>query len=116
MKIDGKQLGGVDPEPNVPKTGPGSNGPGQTGGAEATRRAARLGYEKTSEAAEAGATAAADEVTLSDLGRELSRLTNADAGREARVEQLAADYSAGRLNEDAGKTAVKIIDDAFHSE
>ncbi len=117
MKIDGNQLGGVAPEPNLQKPGQASGGLPQAGGTEGARRAAKLGYENTADlAAESDSAAASDQVALSGLGQELSRLVNADADRDKRIEKLASDYSAGRLDVDAGKVAAKMVDDAFHSE
>ncbi len=50
---------------------------------------------------------------MSGLGQTLSRLANADNGREARIELLAAEYASGKLEIDAGRVAAKIVDDAF---
>lgn len=115
MKIDGNQLGGgVAPESNIQNPARSPGGLPQPTGAEGTRRAARLGYENTTEpSSEASLSQTTDEVALSGLGQTLSRLANADNGREARIELLAAEYASGKLEIDAGRVAAKIVDDAF---
>lgn len=117
MKIDGNIPGGISPEPiQKPATAP--PGAGETTGAEATRKAARTGYRTAAESStEAEPEAHSDQVTLSGLGRELSRLTHAaGAEREARIEKLAGQYEQGTLNRDAGQVARKLVDDAFGNE
>jgi flagellar biosynthesis anti-sigma factor FlgM len=103
MKIDGNQLGGVQK--------PGFQEAQQ---AENAKRAARLGYRDSAErTSESGLDSPPDQVELSGLGRELSRLANADTGRQARIDELSTQYAEGKLHVDAGKVAAKIVDDAF---
>lgn len=109
MKIEGNNVGGVSPESQIQK-------PGVAAGSEATRRAARIGYDAPVEGASPESGSQTDQVELSELGRELLRLSQADPKREARIEQLASDYEAGRLKADAGITASKMVDDAFQNE
>lgn len=112
MKIDGTQFGGVSQQSPVQK--PGLQ---ETTQSESTRRAARLGYRDTGDkTTEAGLDAAPDQVELSGLSRTLSKLANSDEDRQARIDQLAAQYADGKLEVDAGKVATKIVDDAFHSD
>ena len=115
MKIDGNQFGGgVAPESNIQNPARSPSGLPQPSGAEGARRAAKLGYENSTESiADSSASQSTDEVSLSDLGQTLSRLANADGGREARIEVLAAQYASGKLETDAGRVATKIVDDAF---
>jgi len=114
MKIDANQLGGSPREPSVTKPGSGAAGLQEGGAADGTRRAARLGYQdasaKTADAPQASPT---DEVSLSGLSQELSRLTSADPKHEARIDRLAADFAAGKLEIDAGRVASKLVDDAL---
>lgn len=109
MKIDGNNLGGLQPESPLQK--PGTE-------PEAARKAARIGYRNPVESSsEATPGPTPDEVSLSGLGRELSRLTNhANAERETRIEKLAADYEQGGLAANDAATARKLVDDAFHNE
>lgn len=115
MKIDGNQIGGgVAPEPNIqnPARSPGALP--QPTGAEGARRAAKLGYENSTESpTDSSISQTTDEVSLSDLGQTLNRLASADGGREARIELLATQYASGKLEIDAGRVATKIVDDAF---
>jgi anti-sigma28 factor (negative regulator of flagellin synthesis) len=107
MKIDGNQLGGVPPE-SISKTG-------AAGDAEATRRAARLGYRNSSDGPSAAGldSGSTDEVAISGLGRELSRV---DSEREARIEKLAALHDQGGIPVDSAQVAKKVIDDAFYKD
>ena len=117
MKIDGNIPGGVSPDLiQKPATAP--PGAAEANGAEAARKAARIGYRNSAEPSpEAEPGSHADHVTLSGLGRELSRLTHTvNAEREARVEKLAGQYEQGTLTQDAGQVASKLVDDAFHND
>lgn len=118
MKIDGNIPGGISPEPiQKPATAPPGAG-GETTGAEASRKAARIGYRTSAESStETEPDAHSDQVTLSGLGRELSRLTKAaDKEREAKIEKLAGQYEQGTLKQDTGQLARKLVDDAFGNE
>ena len=106
MKIDGNQLGGVPPESTISKTG-------AAGDAEATRRAARLGYRNSSDGPSGFESGSTDEVAISGLGQGLSRV---DSDREARIEKLAAQYDQGGIPVDSGQLAKKVIDDAFFKD
>ncbi|MCC6539501.1 MAG: flagellar biosynthesis anti-sigma factor FlgM [Bryobacterales bacterium] len=111
MKIEGNSLNPVQPGKG------GASGVGGAGASEGTRRAARLGYGQQSAAAnETSAQPPPDEVSLSELSQQVNRLASADAGREARIDKLAADYDSGRLKADIGETARKLVDDAFLSD
>lgn len=109
MKIEGNNVGGVSPESPIQK-------PGVAAGPEATRRAARTGYDAPVESASGESEPQTDQVELSELGRELLRLAKADPKREARIEQLATEYESGRLQTDSAITARKLVDDAFNNE
>ena len=117
MKIDGNIPGGHSPEP-IQKPSAAPPGAAEASGAEAARKAARVGYRNSAESpSEAASGSHADQVTLSGLGRELSRLTHAaNAGREAKVEKLTVQYELGTLPQDTGQVARKLVDDAFHNE
>ena len=116
MKIDGNIPGGHSPEP-IQKPSAAPPGAAEASGAEAARKAARIGYRNSAATSETASGSHADQVTLSGLGRELSRLTHAaNAGREANVEKLAAQYEQGTLPQDTRQVARKLVDDAFHNE
>ena len=59
-----------------------------------------------------GAGASSDDIHLSELVRSLRAMAPDSPDRQARIEQIARDYSNGTYRVDAHATASKIIDDA----
>ncbi len=110
MKIEGNQLNPVQPGKG------GASGVGGTGASEGTRRAARIGYGQSTPKGDTSAPSQPDQVSLSELSQQVNRLASVDVDREARIDKLASDYAGGRLKEDVGETARKLVDDAFLSD